>query len=159
MGLEPITTRSRVTWSSNWISQAPQNIFLNMNARKNLSRKVWLVWHVCARESFWVFSTPLGFHIVSPRELWRQGSLVSWGLVFLSFKRSYMLLCLTFWDHLSPNTITHLELGFLWFLHLNILFPWIAWLAFSFLPLPVEGYCQNMPAKCIFYLICIFVFS
>lgn len=57
---------------------------------------------------------------------------VSWGLVFLSLKRSYMLLFLIFWDHLSPNTIIHLELGFLWFLHLNILFPWITWLAFSF---------------------------
>lgn len=77
---------------------------------------------------------------------------VSWGLVFLSLKRSYMLLFLIFWDRLSPNTIIHLELGFLWFLHLNVLFPWITWLAFSFHrgELFLCVYYQNRPAKCIF---------
>lgn len=85
------------------------------------------------------------------------------GFDFPSVKRSYMALFLIFQDFLSPGTIMNLKFIFLWFLPLNILFPWNTLLAFSFYWgllgfLHVQVYYQNKPAKCVFSLICIFCF-
>ena len=164
MGLELTTRSSRVTCSSNWASQEPPKLKkIYSKKKKTLEDSVTdkIMWDILG--FFHTLAVPYGF----PLEGLRQGSLTShrgsWGLVFLPFKRSSMLLLLTFWDHLRPNTIIHLEFVFLWVLHLNILFSWITYLAYSShrgaVSLHVRVCYQNRPAKCMFSLIYIFTFS
>lgn len=90
----------------------------------------------------------------------------TWGLLGLGLpicKRNFPLLFLAIWELSITTAITHLKPDFLWFVHVKIFLPWSILLAFSFsldvLFFAYASVSSESPAKYMFFLICIFVFS